>query len=149
MCEIFEMLNNSYQPTHVVTAITYGGNAHFVFEKKIDIDDVIDEIGGNLTAKYKMAVFEIEGSFSLDNNEVTSYLSNVSNIKVRYRVSNVVLSLLSLCFRSIQISSLRSSRLTSRKQFRSIRTFQQTSETRKTNTNTPALCTLSLFRSKW
>ena len=83
MCDAFEMLDNSYQPTHVVTAITYGGNAHFVFEKKIDIDDAIDEIGGNLTAKYKMAVFEISGGFSLDNNEVTSYLSNVSNIKVR------------------------------------------------------------------
>ena len=84
MCDIFEQLENNYKPTHVVSAITYGGNAHFVFEKKIDIDDFIDEIGGNLTAKYKMAVFEIEGSFSLDNNEVTRYLSNVSNIKARF-----------------------------------------------------------------
>ena len=80
--ESWGKLKSSYQPTHVVTAITYGGNAHFVFEKKIDIDDVINEIGGHLHAKYKQAVFEIEGSFTLNNTDVTSYLSNVSNIKV-------------------------------------------------------------------
>ena len=75
-------LKSSYQPTHVVTAITYGGNAHFVFEKKIDIDDVISEMGGHLHAKFKQAVFEIEGSFTLNNTDVRKHLSNVSNIKV-------------------------------------------------------------------
>ena len=66
----------------MVTAITYGGNAHFVFEKKIDIDDVINNIGGDLHAKFKYGLFEIEGSFTLKDDDVTRYFSNVSNIKV-------------------------------------------------------------------
>ena len=84
MCDVekWNELKSSYRPTHVVTAITYGGNAHFVFEKKIDIDDVINNIGGGLTAKYKMAVFEIEGSFNLTKNSNTTHFSDVSNIKV-------------------------------------------------------------------
>merc|ERR1719308_714512 len=81
-CHIFRNLPETYKPSHVVTAITYGGDAHFVFTKRQHINFDKMDIDAYLHAKFKKAVFEIEGSFSLNVTENDIRELNDTNIKI-------------------------------------------------------------------
>merc|ERR1719317_269248 len=53
-------------PTHVVSSVSYGGDAHFVFERYFGKFDDRQEIHGSLEIEVKLALLTISGSASVD-----------------------------------------------------------------------------------
>ena len=85
-CDMINSFDTQFKPTHVVTAITYGGNAVIVFQKTIDTDTSNKIISGGLSAKYteEPDIFTIQGSFKLNDSKLQHNLADTSNIKVKF-----------------------------------------------------------------
>merc|ERR1719430_430066 len=68
-------------PTHVVSQIIYGGNAHFVFEEDIDADEDILYVYGKLSVTVKLAIMKITGEGEVTYNKTSS--NNDTYIKIK------------------------------------------------------------------
>jgi len=67
-----ESLNGPYAPTHVVTQIVYGGNAHFLFEKEVKDDEDKIDVQGSLDLTINLEITKAKGNANLNftqNNE--------------------------------------------------------------------------------
>merc|ERR1719244_2558569 len=66
-------LSQDYVPTHVVSAITYGGDVHFVYTKESSTDQSIMDVFGSLSIDIKLKVTEISGdakvNYTTEDNE--------------------------------------------------------------------------------
>ena len=104
-CGTFKRLPEDSRPSHVVTAISYGGNAHIVFSKvvnhgfseelfealigsfqNIQVDYDKMDIEGYLEAKVEMTgvsvPVDIEGSFEIKYEDNLEFSKNGTSIKV-------------------------------------------------------------------
>jgi hypothetical protein len=72
--------DGSNAPTHVVAEITYGGNAHFDFEKHVADSDDKMSIQGELKVTINLELTKIHGSASFHDN--SSSENDVKNIKI-------------------------------------------------------------------
>merc|ERR1719244_245012 len=66
-------LSQDYVPTHMVSAITYGGDVHFVYTKESSTDQSIMDVFGSLSIDIKLKVTEISGdakvNYTTEDNE--------------------------------------------------------------------------------
>ena len=104
-CGTFKRLPEDSRPSHVVTAISYGGNAHIVFSKvvnhgfseelfetligsfqNIHVDYDKMDIEGYLEAKVELPKvkipIDIHGSFEIDYFDRKESSRNITSIKV-------------------------------------------------------------------
>ena len=85
MCENLLEFEENYQPTHVVAAITYGGDAHIVFTKLIDHHKANEIISGSLYANYEKTnekPFEANGHLKVNYTDDKLDVSDSLTIKV-------------------------------------------------------------------
>jgi len=77
-----ESLKEPYSPTHVITQIIYGGNAHFVFEQEVkDNEDKLD-IQGQLEVTINLEFTKIHGSAKFSDTQNSSDFSESLKIQM-------------------------------------------------------------------
>jgi len=81
LCERFDEKQNENSPTHVVSQIIYGGNAHFVFEKEVSMDEDVLEIEAKLAVTVTLAFMEITGSGAVNYKD--NSVNNDTSIKIK------------------------------------------------------------------
>jgi hypothetical protein len=67
-------------PTHVVSSVTYGGDAHFIFEKEFKNSDDKLEMHGEIEIEVQVKLLSIKGGASIDIDKNDEHHMNFTKI---------------------------------------------------------------------